>query len=154
MNGQLKLFYHRGSHGKTNFGDELSPILLQYVTHRDVAFAEIQSCDVVGLGSILGKLFRWQYRWLLLSPLNVLRRGRPIIWGSGFIREHAPVSPHHLDVRAVRGPISRDIINRPDAALADPGILIGEIFQERRKKYRVGLVPHINDLGSAEATAF
>lgn len=154
MRRRLRLYYHRGSHGSTNFGDELSPIILRYVTGRDVAFAPLGTCDVIGLGSLLGKLFRWQYRSIVFSPLNLMRRSKPIIWGSGFIREHSSASPDHLDVRAVRGTKSREIIGRPHVALGDPGVLIYEVFQERRKKYRVGFVPHINDLGSEEAKAF
>lgn len=30
--------------------------------------------------------------------------------------------------------------------LGDPGLLVGEWFQERKKKYRYGLVPHLTDI--------
>lgn len=51
----VKLFYLRRPDGKINFGDDLSPTRLEYVTAKQVVWAPIASCDIVGVGSILGK---------------------------------------------------------------------------------------------------
>ena len=153
-NRHLRLFYHRGSDGKTNFGDELSPLLLEYVTKNPVSYSDLPSCDVIGLGSLLSKVFRVRYQYLVFSRLNILRRTRPIVWGTGFIRECTVGNWKHLDIRSVRGAKTAKILDLNKVTFGDPGLLVGDYFQERHKRHQIGLVPHISDIDTAAVGKF
>lgn len=145
MRPPLKLYYYRHRDGKPNFGDQLSPMIIERVLGRQTAWAKQTDCDMAAIGSILsGILARSWKRWAALrfSPVH--------IWGSGFIR--APearelVAKGALKVHAVRGHATRSSLAMPESlALGDPGLLAGHLVEVPAvKHYSWAIVPHTVD---------
>lgn len=164
----MKLHYFQSP----NFGDALSPLLVEKLTGETVVHAEATDADVVGVGSVLYSghwLYReHEYARTLKGFLSYLREkcrysSKPIkIWGSGFLQDNGDKAPvfrlRKADVKAVRGKITLDILKRlglvkGDAgiALGDPGILYPILLDAMpEKEYQIGVVPHYMD---AEAGA-
>ena len=142
MSAPLRMFWWRWKHPhRLNFGDELSAPLLERLTGRRVTWAEPDSCDIVGAGSVVQMILRRQ------------GENQPRVWGSGFIREPAPgEKPARLDLLAVRG---RSTLGRVEnlapreIALGDPGILAPLLLDGRvKKRYALGVIPHYHDVSS------
>lgn len=138
----IRTFWWRWKHPhRLNFGDELTPPLVERLTGRRVTWADPASCDLVGAGSVVQMILR--------------RRGenQPRVWGSGFIRAGAEDEPPaRLDALAVRG---RSTLGRVESlssapvALGDPGILAPLLLDGRvRKKHTLGVIPHYHDAAS------
>lgn len=147
----VKLFYLRRPDGKINFGDDLSPTLLEYVIAKEVVWAPISSCDIVGVGSILGKACkRIQIAKYTTRKILQRKKKKTIVWGSGFIKERRPVTSTHLDVRLVRGPKTSSLIKRSNIPFGDPGLLAADIVPKSiEKKYSLGIIPHFVDAKSS-----
>ena len=145
MASPIRLYYYRHRDGKPNFGDALSPMIIERVLGRPTVWAPQVSCDMAAIGSILsGILQRSWKRWLSLrfSPVHV--------WGSGFIR--APEARElatrgALKIHAVRGHATRAGLSMPDdTALGDPGLLVGHLLDRPvAKTSSWAIVPHTVD---------
>jgi len=126
---------------RLNFGDELTPPLVERLTGRRVVWAAPHTCDLVGAGSVVQMILRKQ------------GQNQPRIWGSGFIREAAKgEETARLDVLAVRGRSTlgrvENLSDRP-IALGDPGILAPLLVDGTvRKRYSLGVIPHYHDVNS------
>lgn len=145
MASPLKLYYYRHRDGRPNFGDALSPMVIERVLGRRTVWAKQTDCDMAAIGSILGGILArsWK-RWTTLrfSPVH--------IWGSGFIR--APearelVAKGGLQVHAVRGHATRSSLAMPEnLALGDPGLLAGQLVDPPAvKRHSWAIVPHTVD---------
>ena len=142
----IKLFWWRGA-GETdttkcNFGDYLSPKIVEMLSGKKVTFAPPETADMIAIGSILSRE-RKAKRFLLKRRLH--------IWGSGTDSVHRQFSGRHY-YHAVRGFKTLDQIKNLNSlpALGDPGLLANLWWGERRrptKKFRIGLVPHFIDHG-------
>src|SRR5699024_6847671 len=132
----IKTFWWRWKYPhRLNFGDELTPPLVERLTSRRVIWAPPAECDLVGAGSVIQMILR--------------RRGtkQPCVWGSGFIREEdAGDEPASLDVLAVRGQRSLqrvDSLSSRPIALGDPGVLAPLLLDRApKKRYMLGMIPH------------
>ena len=139
----IRLYYYRHRSGQSNFGDALSPLIIERVIGRPTVWAHQAACDVAAIGSILGSIVqrRWK-RWLHMrfDPVHV--------WGSGFIRPYRDGPNPLLKCHAVRGHISRLALGLPeDTALGDPGLLAGRlIVPPADKRHGWAIVPHLSDL--------
>lgn len=140
----IKLYWWRGegaTHvGKQNFGDYLSPLIVEMLAGRKVAHAEPREADMIAIGSILSRE-RKARSWLFKRPLH--------IWGSGTDRDSRLFGRHH-HYHAVRGAITRSQIDGPEpsAALGDPGLLVDRLYDGcpvPSRRYRLGIVPHFVD---------
>lgn len=125
---------------KVNLGDLLSPIVVNYV---------------LGLKK-LNLLSRTKKKTHLMAIGSILGMGvfDSVIWGSGchtyssvaaiFIKKNK----HSFDIRAVRGPISRQILLQAGyscpSIYGDPGILMPLVYQPKNiiKKYDISIIPH------------
>lgn len=142
----LKLYWCRGEGrsdvGKQNFGDYLSPLLIERFSGRKVEYAPVQNADLMAVGSILGRERKAKHWWG--------GRRRLHIWGAGTGSEQARYSGHHY-YHAVRGSLTLDQIeNAPsNIALGDPGLLAPWVLDRTgvklAKKIRVGIIPHYAD---------
>lgn len=125
-----------------NFGDEISPVLVNEIYGRRCVWAWPHQCDVVAAGSIVELM------------LEMKRSNRPVMWGTGFMREEDQhVTADDFDVVAVRGARSRDRLaeNRDRVALGDPGLLACALLSSApARRYRLGVLPHFLDAGVAE----
>jgi len=135
-NGQIRLFWWDGVGGR-NFGDALSRYVVRAVTGKAVVRGE-QGPKLVSTGSILR----------LATPGD-------IVWGSGLSRP-SKVS-RGLDIRAVRGPMTRKVVLgqgfKCPEVYGDPGLLIPHIWDVSgvQKDIEVGVLPHFVDAEHAKS---
>ena len=101
-------------------------------------------------------------RILTVGSIMHLARTGDVIWGAGVNGKKTPDDHHFsdLDVRAVRGPLTRDYLMRrgtkvPDV-LGDPALLVPELYPElakwKSKPMRdILVVPNLNDWPVAQS---
>lgn len=134
---QLKLYWSTSlQNGRKNFGDWLSPVLCEAISGMDVVHARPNKCDLMAIGSILGK------------AKNHFWNRRIDIWGSGLIEDVGRFRcPHRI--HALRGRnTARAIRNQKVTVLGDPGLLCDILLPGnivKKKEYSVGLIPHYMD---------
>ncbi|APX32950.1 hypothetical protein BH708_09750 [Brachybacterium sp. P6-10-X1] len=142
MSAPIKTFWWRWKYPhRLNFGDELTPPLVERLTGRRVTWAPPERCDLVGAGSVVQMILKRR------------QQNQPRIWGSGFIRAAADgEEPARLDALAVRGrsTLGRvENLSSREIALGDPGILAPLLVEGTvRKRYSLGVIPHYHDVSS------
>lgn len=140
VNGWLNIRFGRVV--KRNFGDELNFYMLKELTGKQIiGYYDIPhlhaSTDLLFIGSIVEEF---------TTPNS-------IIWGSGAISGEKPINHKPAKVCAVRGKLTRKYlidqgISCPEV-YGDPALLLPAIYTPRvSKKYKIGLIPHVNDLSS------
>ncbi|MDO9356731.1 MAG: polysaccharide pyruvyl transferase family protein [Solirubrobacteraceae bacterium] len=125
-----------------NFGDLIGPLVVRGMLKRLglEGRAPARSAQLVSVGSVIH----------LADP-------GAVIWGSG-VNGKVPEAAHNLvdlDVRAVRGPLTREFLrergtNAPPV-YGDPALLLPTLYPELadgRKRYSVTVVPNFNDAQS------
>ncbi|WP_421682587.1 polysaccharide pyruvyl transferase family protein [Stutzerimonas urumqiensis] len=143
----IKLYWCRGEgrsdSSKQNFGDYLSPLLVEMLSGRKVEYAPVQRADLMAVGSILGREAKAKRLGFLPHRLH--------IWGTGTGAEQASYSGRHY-YHAVRGALTRAQIDSScsDPMLGDPGLLAPWVLGDRKrpvvaKQIRVGLIAHYAD---------
>jgi pyruvyltransferase len=128
----IPAYWHRSQ----NFGDQLTPYIIEKMTGRKVVYVEQMSQEMPTLmvtGSILS------------SPVF-----NSEIWGNGFAWYHEEVRKP-LKVHAVRGPLTRDKLLKggvecPDV-YGDPGLLLPRIYTPNpsTSECGLGIIPHMID---------
>lgn len=137
---QISLRYWRPADGHRNFGDELGRVVSTLMLARQGITTEDESlrqCHLLSVGSILH-----------------FAQDGDVIWGSG--RNGKVDADKHvwtqLDVRAVRGPLTRNFLAERgifcpeiygDPALLLPGLLP---LRKTEAQHEIGFVPNLNDL--------
>ncbi|ABP81456.1 polysaccharide pyruvyl transferase family protein [Stutzerimonas stutzeri] len=140
----IKLYWCRGKGrndpGQRNFGDYLSPLLVEMLAGKPVVYAPIDRAEMMAIGSILPRE-RKAKRFFLPHRLH--------IWGTGTDAPGLCFSPRH-HYHALRGVKSCEQVaglrNRP--ALGDPGLLASQWWSGRSKPtkaHKVGIIPHYVD---------
>lgn len=113
----------------TNWGDRLSPLLLNRFAHVETEWSPVDAAEVVCVGSILGNLVKPKYTGVIL--------------GSGKLFENGIVPPL-AKILALRGPLTARGL-KGQFTLGDPGLLADELVTVDEKLYELGLVPHWSD---------
>jgi len=121
-----------------NFGEWLIPDILGLFDAHDDINAAGDTC-VLALGSNLNG-----------SQVSSLyhKYGKITIWGQGYTPAfgfHEPVVPSHVDIRAVRGPLTQQVCGLPKSIpTGDPGFLIALAHPEYSWEAKSGpvYVPH------------
>tara|TARA_R110001606_G_C15367013_1_gene649143 strand:- start:645 stop:1442 length:798 start_codon:yes stop_codon:yes gene_type:complete len=140
----IKLYWWRGEGAqdetKQNFGDYLSPLIVEMLSGKRVEYADAKHADLLAIGSILPKERKAKGLFL---------KRRLHIWGSGTDRENRVYAGRHT-YHAVRGAITASQIEnlQQTPALGDPGLLVDRLWEGRKKpgkKYRLGIIPHYVD---------
>lgn len=127
-----------------NFGDLLGPMIVRRMVER---------------ANMMTSGRRRRERLLSVGSIMSLAADGDVIWGTGVNGKTADAdySFVHLDVRALRGPLTREFLQRrgieSPEVYGDPALLIPELFPEwataaTMKKRRVGVVPNFHDLSS------
>lgn len=137
----IRIYWSGARDPRVNFGDELSPVLVERLTGQKTVYTSIKHADIVAIGSILDKVLRVAWKrpfYFQFKPIKV--------WGTGAFGFDTLKKSRMIDVLAVRGPMTRDRLELPtDTVLGDPGILVGTFDIPRGKKYRWGIIPHLFD---------
>ena len=145
MTKPIRLNFFRSSSGKINFGDELSPEIVKYVSRRKVVKATKNKYDLIAIGSILEseiKYFKKYYNYVratLNSPVYV--------WGSGLILEKSTGKPT-FQTLALRGKLTKynlGIKQAADIAMGDPALFVNDMMRLKPKRSGIGIVPHYSD---------
>lgn len=124
-----------------NFGDLLGPLLVDRIVHRS---------------GIPNRRTRPRQSLLTIGSILHFAQSGDVIWGSG-VNGKISSDQHqftNLDVRAVRGPLTRDFllergISCP-SVYGDPALLVGTLFPElleatKKKKRERLIVPNLHD---------
>ena len=138
LNGWINMKF--GHIEKRNFGDELSFYLLQELTGKSIVsyyniFHKIKAQDILFIGSLVEGF---------TTPNSV-------IWGSGAISGDKPLKNKPAKVCAVRGKLTRQYlldqgVECPEV-YGDPALLLPLVYKPNvKKKYKIGLIPHVIDL--------
>lgn len=133
---QVNIFYWQyPSNDKENIGDILGPIIVNYFLNK-ASISEDCECKTATLTTIG-------------SVINIINMPATV-WGSGWRSESSrPPSTSSLDIRAVRGPITREKllsygIDCPEI-YGDPAIFLPEIYFPKIKVTRKYiLIPHFS----------
>lgn len=129
----IKAYWHQAA----NVGDTLTPYIVKFFTGQDVKLASRHSRGkLLGVGSIMTAI-----------------RARDVVWGTGCIRNRIVSAPANTKFLAVRGPLTRELIdgaNVPEI-YGDPGLLLPLMYRpEVEKTHDVGFAPHHIDQQSPE----
>ncbi len=141
----LKVYWWRYDYpSKLNFGDELTPLLIERLFGLKTVWSAPDKCELVGAGSIIEVVQE-------LSGKNKLN-----VWGSGFIQDGELNTNSNLKFLAVRGKKSLERINNPDVVLGDPGLLTALAYDgmNRTKRYKLGVIPHYVDAEAPKLKIF
>lgn len=122
-----------------NLGDELNYYLIKELTGKriynyfNMRFLKIRNYCCIG------------------SIVDSRANGRSRIWGSGAMYGEGRMQKIPFKVCAVRGPLTRQYLLAQGvecpAVYGDPALLLPMIYNPgKRKRYMVGIVPHIYDL--------
>lgn len=143
---EIKAYYFKKIPG--NFGDELNNFILKELFDIKICHTDEFNCDLIGIGSILGKI---------LKPIDTEFINKPVhIWGSGFILPYASgrkklIRP--LILHAIRGKLTEKALNFYNISYTkkiygDPGLLLSKIFNktDSQQEYDYGIIPHYVDL--------
>jgi pyruvyltransferase len=125
-----------------NFGDYLSLKLVERIVGGKVVVARHEKNI-------------HQQRLLAIGSVLALAKNGDIVWGTGMkVIDSQHYNFDHLDIRAVRGPLTRDFLERnfgiycPEI-YGDPALLVPYFFPEFKKKeepkYDYVIVPHYAD---------
>jgi pyruvyltransferase len=144
----VELFYWRPRDGRQNFGDHLSPVIVGKLladANHVIEEGRATKRRLLGVGSILH-----------------FARDGDTVWGSG-VNGKIPGLEHRysqLDVRAVRGPLTRDFllergIPAPEV-YGDPALLLPTLFPGRfrpRPQRDHVFVPNLHDATAVDGWA-
>ncbi len=128
--------------GKENFGDTISPVLIERIFGIRCELACPSECDIIAAGSTIE------------HALSRKKSNRPALWGTGFIVEADNyISSDDFDIVALRGEYSKGRVETSSNAIAlgDPGVLANFLLHDvPKKKYSLGIVPHYRDVEAPE----
>jgi pyruvyltransferase len=132
---RLPVSYYRGPRQRQNFGDNLNSGLLKLLTGRPV--------ELVPFGSP-------RESYIVIGSTLQEATERNCIWGPGFISSEEHLKASTLDIKAVRGPLTRDILNVQGitcpSVYGDPAILLPILYPVSfQKQWEIGIVPHYVD---------
>lgn len=139
----MRLFYY--IHEIGNFGDALSPFLVKEISHINIKTV---------LPYEISKRPRLENFLFSLGSIFHFVKDNDVIWGTGINNKRSnPKKLKTLDIRAIRGPLSREfIINTyglpcPEI-YGDPALLLPRILAHKRHLpvRKFAIVPHGSDI--------
>jgi pyruvyltransferase len=125
----LKVFWHKCGVHSGNFGDNLTPLLLDYLD-VDFQWASPGEADFIGIGSLC----------------HLIPKGfRGTIWSTGNLHADLVNDWPHARVLGLRGRLTMQRTCSPlppDICLGDGGLLSHLLTSAEPKRYRLGIIPH------------
>lgn len=131
------LYWWEPENETSNFGDQLSIILIEKMAGKKIEKANLDEHKVLALGSILH-----------------FAKDGDIVWGSGINGKHTLIKDYQfkkLDVRSVRGPLTRLFLTMMGIEVpeiyGDPALLLPLFFPELKKDPKIEfiVIPHISE---------
>jgi len=136
------------SHSNNNFGDILTPILIEFIAGKKPLLANhIINSKKMPSDSVVG------------SILSDYSEENVVLWGSGFISATSKFEIKPKKICAVRGPLTRNLIIEQGMECpkiyGDPALLFPLYYRpDVKKQYILGVVPHRVDMGLKLLTIF
>lgn len=128
----LKLFWYRA---EANFGDALSALVVAHVSGRPVEWAPRDRAELFALGSLMS---------MIEKGSGSGQRPKPWIWGTGCMGPVARDFLDHVEIAALRGPGTAEILGVEGVPLGDPGVFAAEVAGTLPPRDdKVGIVPHL-----------
>ena len=121
-----------------NFGDWLSPYLLDRFSEVTAALSPVPAADLVAVGSVLEHVRGWRGRWVV---------------GSGKLHESTTVNVGRAKILGLRGPLTAKGVPG-DYALGDPGLLADELVPLPAREHKLGILSHWTDTELATRPEF
>lgn len=116
---------------RPNFGDRLTPVLLERFAGISVDWAEPGEADIVAAGSVLDLL---PTHWT------------GTVFGTGKLHERTVPDLRHARVLALRGRLTAHHAKHSHrVALGDPALLCSEMIEHPAKEHNLVVVPHWSD---------
>lgn len=138
----IKLYWSLGSGrnnpGRRNFGDYMSPLIVEAVSGKKVEYAPMSKADLMAIGTIMTREKKATI-WGFKRKIHV--------WGAGCGQEEEIFSGRHY-YHAVRGAetFKRIVGVAGQVAFGDPGLLAPMLLKKSvAKQYEIGFVPHYVD---------
>lgn len=124
---KLSLYWFAGT---PNFGDALSPIILEWIS----------GCSVQRVGPrVHGKV-------VAVGSNHTHIRSGDLVWGAGAMRDVAIRIPPTTHVLAVRGPLTAErLVGVETKVFGDPASLLPTFHPPSTKKQGIGVIPHYVD---------
>lgn len=128
---EVNLYWWRGN-GFKNFGDELNPHIISYLTGKSIKRVEKSQTDLIGIGSILD--------WFPERSTSYH------VWGAGTLCPTSLLPVNNYKISLLRGPLTKSLIsNDTNVDYGDPGILASKIWQANpHKKFDWGVIVHFS----------
>lgn len=143
LDAELPLYWWQRGDRTTNFGDELSRVIVGRIIGHDPRRANRFEKKLVALGSML----------------HAAHDG-DVIWGTGVSGSAIKLNKHNfktLDVRSVRGPLTREFLKNHGIMCpeiyGDPALLLPVLFPEFKATFSRDyiVIPHIFDIDNLES---
>ncbi len=124
----------------TNFGDAINIFMVEYLSEKSVLNANYLNKE---------KLKTFTIYSVIGSIITVIEKGS-VIWGSGLIIDEEDRDLGPFDVRAVRGPKTRNALLKRNVdcpeVYGDPALLLPYIYNPNvTPQYKFGIIPHYVD---------
>ncbi|MCC8358457.1 polysaccharide pyruvyl transferase family protein [Salinimicrobium sediminilitoris] len=144
MEKKVKAWWH-ANEGKFNFGDELNPYLIQKISGKEVIRVETIP------------LFSFQKVNICIGSVIIKATRSCNVWGAGIIEKNSHI--HKSNFFAVRGPFTQrrmtDLGLKAPKVVGDPALLLSMFYKPKlKKKYKIGVIPHIIDLPAIASKKF
>jgi len=130
----MEVLYYRDPTGKLNFGDDLNEVIWREILPKHL-FKD-DDVRLLGIGSIFNADF---------APLSRTRGKRMFVLGSGAGYFALPPGCENWEILAVRGPLTADLVGKPEVAATDSAALLSVLPQIVRlapERNTTLLIPH------------
>ena len=104
-----------------NFGDAMSPMLIEFALKKEVVWSTVDTAQLIGLGSILNMAIH-----KINTKQNTAAVQKSVIWGSGLMAPSyfSKKQTESLSIACVRGYLTAACFEEKIPHLGDPGLLI------------------------------
>jgi succinoglycan biosynthesis protein ExoV len=130
----MEVLFYRDPTGKLNFGDDLNEVIWRELLPKHL-FKE-DDVFLMGIGSIFNADF---------APVSRTRGKRMFVLGSGAGYFALPPGWENWKILAVRGPLTAELIGKPEVAATDSAALLSVLPQVVRlapERHATLLIPH------------
>jgi pyruvyltransferase len=129
--GEVTVYYYKRFNRIDNVGDLLSPIIVDMVKDH---------LNIVNVKHITKRMFA-------IGSVITAAKSDMVVWGSGVHYEDSIIPKFDLDIRAIRGPLSREKLIQSGFKCpeyyGDPALLLPLFYKPNiEKEYDYTLIPH------------
>jgi pyruvyltransferase len=127
-----------------NFGDLLSPYLVEKITGRSVVSTPLRPGHSRNYDFL--KLSRTKSSYLIIGSIISRANEKSVVWGSGAFGTEVKASLNkRATYLAVRGPLTRNLLRiygiQCPAVYGDPALLLPLVFNPKvSKRYKIGII--------------